>query len=90
MAGIAAPNSCVAAGPEVAEAIAEIMGVKIEAKEPDIIIAQVFQNKMPDSLGQFSDIVIGSQCLIKVSLKCSIPYTAVFFLLIIALFLQSE
>ena len=25
-----------AAGPEVAEAIAEIMGVKIEAKEPDI------------------------------------------------------
>ena len=36
MAGIAAPNSCVAAGPEVAEAIAEIMGVKIEAKEPDI------------------------------------------------------
>ena len=36
MAGIAAPNSCVVAGPEVAEAIAEIMGVKIEAKEPDI------------------------------------------------------
>ena len=36
MAGIAAPNSCVAAGSEVAEAIAEIMGVKIEAKEPDI------------------------------------------------------
>jgi formate dehydrogenase beta subunit len=36
VAGIAAPNSCVAAGPEVAEAIAEIMGVKIEAKEPDI------------------------------------------------------
>ena len=36
MAGIAAPNSCVAAGPEVAEAIAEIMGVKIEAKEADI------------------------------------------------------
>ncbi len=36
MAGIAAPNSCVAAGAEVAEAIAEIMGVKIEAKEPDI------------------------------------------------------
>ena len=38
MAGIAAPNSCVAAGPEVAEAIAEIMGVKIEAKEPDIAL----------------------------------------------------
>ena len=36
MAGIAAPNSCVAAGPEVASAIAEIMGVKIEAKEADI------------------------------------------------------
>ena len=36
MAGIAAPNSCVAAGAEVAEAIAEIMGMKIEAKEPDI------------------------------------------------------
>jgi len=36
VAGIAAPNSCVAAGHEVAEAIAEIMGVKIEAKEPDI------------------------------------------------------
>jgi NADPH-dependent glutamate synthase beta subunit-like oxidoreductase len=38
VAGIAAPNSCVAAGPEVAEAIAEIMGVKIEAKEPDIAL----------------------------------------------------
>ncbi len=38
MAGIAAPNSCVAAGPEVAEAIAGIMGVKIEAKEPDIAL----------------------------------------------------
>lgn len=36
MAGISAPNSCVAAGAEVSEAIAEIMGVKIEAKEPDI------------------------------------------------------
>ena len=36
MAGIAAPNSCVAAVEEVAEAIAEIMGIKIEAKEPDI------------------------------------------------------
>ncbi|MCG6911261.1 MAG: FAD-dependent oxidoreductase [Deltaproteobacteria bacterium] len=35
-AGKAAPNSCVAAGPEVAEAIAAIMGVAIEAKEPDI------------------------------------------------------
>jgi len=33
---LAAPNSCVAAGPEVAEAVAEIMGVKIEAAEPDI------------------------------------------------------
>jgi formate dehydrogenase beta subunit len=36
VAGIAAPNSCVAAGAEVAEAIAEIMGIKVEAKEPDI------------------------------------------------------
>ncbi len=36
MAGIAAPNSCVAAGAEVAEAIAEIMGIKVEVKEPDI------------------------------------------------------
>ena len=36
MSGISAPNSCVAAGAEVVEAIAEIMGVKIEAKEPDI------------------------------------------------------
>jgi formate dehydrogenase beta subunit len=36
VAGKASPNSCVAAGPEVAEAIAEIMGVKLEAQEPDI------------------------------------------------------
>ena len=36
VAGKASPNSCVAAGPDVAEAIAEIMGVAIEAKEPDI------------------------------------------------------
>ncbi len=34
--GKAAPNSCVAAGPDVAEAIAELMGVAIEAKEPDV------------------------------------------------------
>ena len=38
MAGVAAPNSCVAAGPEVAEAIADIMGVKVEAVEPDIAL----------------------------------------------------
>ena len=38
MAGTAAPNSCVAAGPEVAEAIAAIMGVTIEAVEPDIAL----------------------------------------------------
>ena len=38
MAGLSAPNSCVAAGPEVAEAIASIMGVKIEAVEPDIAL----------------------------------------------------
>jgi len=36
VAGKAAPNSCVAAGPDVAEAIAAIMGVVVEAKEPDI------------------------------------------------------
>ncbi|MCP4624685.1 MAG: RnfABCDGE type electron transport complex subunit B [bacterium] len=36
VAGKAAPNSCVAAGPEVAEEIAAIMGVAVEAKEPDI------------------------------------------------------
>ena len=36
VAGTSPPNSCVAAGPEVAEAIAAIMGVKIEAQEPDI------------------------------------------------------
>ncbi len=36
VAGKASPNSCVAAGPEVGEAIAEILGVTIEAKEPDI------------------------------------------------------
>lgn len=36
VAGLAAPNSCVAAGPEVAEAIAALMGVTIEAREPDI------------------------------------------------------
>ena len=42
MAGVAAPNSCVAAGPEVAEAIAEIMGVKIEAVEPDIALPGCF------------------------------------------------
>jgi len=34
--GKASPNSCVAAGPDVAEAIAAILGVTIEAKEPDI------------------------------------------------------
>ena len=39
MAGVSAPNSCVAAGPEVAEAIAGLMGVKIEAVEPDIALA---------------------------------------------------
>ena len=34
--GKASPNSCVAAGPEVAAAIAAILGVALEAKEPDI------------------------------------------------------
>jgi len=36
VAGKAAPDSCVAAGDDVTEAIAAIMGVSIEAKEPDI------------------------------------------------------
>jgi NADPH-dependent glutamate synthase beta subunit-like oxidoreductase/NAD-dependent dihydropyrimidine dehydrogenase PreA subunit len=39
VAGRAAPNSCVAAGPEVAEAIAAVLGVSVEAKEPDIATA---------------------------------------------------
>jgi len=36
VAGKSAPNSCVAAGPDVAAAIAAILGVSVEAKEPDI------------------------------------------------------
>ncbi len=36
VAGKAAPNSCVVAGPDVAVAIAGILGVSVEAKEPDI------------------------------------------------------
>ena len=36
VAGRAAPNSCVAAGVETAEEIAGILGVTVEAKEPDI------------------------------------------------------
>jgi Na+-translocating ferredoxin:NAD+ oxidoreductase RNF subunit RnfB len=36
VAGRAAPNSCVAAGADVAMEIARIMGVSVEAKEPDI------------------------------------------------------
>jgi len=36
VAGKAAPNSCVAAGPDVAVTIAAILGVSVEAKEPDI------------------------------------------------------
>ena len=38
VAGKSAPNSCVAAGPEVAAAIAAILGVSVEAKEPDIAL----------------------------------------------------
>ncbi len=38
VAGRAAPNSCVAAGPETAQAIAAILGVSVEAKEPDIAL----------------------------------------------------
>jgi len=36
VAGQAAPNSCVAAGPEVAEAIAALLGVAVAAVEPNI------------------------------------------------------
>ena len=36
VAGKAAPNSCVVAPPEVDEAIAALLGVTVEAKEPDI------------------------------------------------------
>ena len=36
VAGRAAPNSCVAAGAETAQAIAGVLGVSVEAKEPDI------------------------------------------------------
>ncbi len=35
VAGKAAPNSCVAAGPEVGETIAALLGVAVEAVEPD-------------------------------------------------------
>lgn len=38
VAGKSAPNSCVAAGPETADAIAAILGVSVEAKEPDIAL----------------------------------------------------
>ncbi len=38
VAGRAAPNSCVAAGEDVALAIAAILGVSVEAKEPDIAL----------------------------------------------------
>ena len=38
VAGKAAPNSCVAAGEDVAIAIAGILGVSVEAKEPDIAL----------------------------------------------------
>ncbi|MCD6585102.1 MAG: RnfABCDGE type electron transport complex subunit B [Desulfobacteraceae bacterium] len=36
--GKSSPDSCVAGGTELAEAIAEVMGMKIEAKEPDIAL----------------------------------------------------
>jgi formate dehydrogenase (NADP+) beta subunit len=37
-AGKSSPNSCVAAGSDVAEAIAALMGVSVEASEPDIAL----------------------------------------------------
>ena len=36
VAGKAGPDSCVAGGPDLAEEIAALMGVKVEIKEPDI------------------------------------------------------
>jgi len=36
VAGKASPASCVAGGPDLALTIAEIMGVTVEAREPDI------------------------------------------------------
>lgn len=36
VSGKAAPNSCVAGGPELAQAIAELMGLSVSAAEPDI------------------------------------------------------
>ncbi len=38
VAGKSSPNSCVAGDDELAQAIAEVMGMKIEAKEPDIAL----------------------------------------------------
>jgi NADPH-dependent glutamate synthase beta subunit-like oxidoreductase/NAD-dependent dihydropyrimidine dehydrogenase PreA subunit len=38
VAGKSSPGSCVAAGVEVAQAIAAILGVSVEAKEPDIAL----------------------------------------------------
>ncbi len=38
VAGKSAPDSCVAGSSELAEAIAEVMGIKIEAREPDIAL----------------------------------------------------
>ncbi len=38
VAGKASPASCVAGGPELASAIAAILGVSVEAKEPDIAL----------------------------------------------------
>ncbi len=36
--GDSAPSSCVAGGPEVTEEIAQVMGMKVEAREPDIAL----------------------------------------------------
>lgn len=36
VAGKASPSSCVAGGPDLAAEIAEILGVKLEAREPDV------------------------------------------------------
>ncbi|MBW1667130.1 MAG: FAD-dependent oxidoreductase [Deltaproteobacteria bacterium] len=36
VAGKSSPSSCVAGGPDIAEEIAAILGVKVEAREPDI------------------------------------------------------
>jgi NADPH-dependent glutamate synthase beta subunit-like oxidoreductase len=55
VAGKAAPNSCVAAGDDVAEEIAAILGVTIEAKEPDIALPGCYYGTHDADLKYFYD-----------------------------------